>query len=84
MISRYFPILLLCITFYLNAKAQKQVTVLQVPGIDRYCKIDQGGTSVLPSGRFVTPAGEMIRITHDPLACLFLLTGKRQSRCTMA
>ena len=77
MISRYFPILLLCITFYLNAKAQKQVTVLQVPGIDRYCKIDQGGTSVLPSGRFVTPAGEMIRITHDPFGLSLSPDGKK-------
>ncbi len=41
-------------------------TILTVPGYNEYCKIDTAGYSVLPSGRYVTPAGETIRITHDP------------------
>ena len=51
----------------LNAQASKKTTtLLTVPAGNRFCTINQAGTSVLPSGRFVTPAGETIRITHDP------------------
>jgi DNA-binding beta-propeller fold protein YncE len=44
----------------------KKVNVLQVPGKKLYSEVNAAGRSVLPSGRFVTPAGEMIRISHDP------------------
>lgn len=57
--------------------AQKQVSVLQVPGINQYCKIDSLGTSVLPSGRFVTPAGQFVRITHDPFGLSISPDGKK-------
>jgi YVTN family beta-propeller protein len=40
--------------------------ILVVPGHNQYCRIDTAGISVLPSGRYVTPAGKTIRITHDP------------------
>ncbi len=56
---------------------QKEVSVLQVPGIDRFCSINQNGISVLPSGRFVTPAGEFIRITHDPFGMSVSPDGKK-------
>src|SRR5262249_41651998 len=46
--------------------AQKTVPVLQVPGVDAYASIDPGSRSVLPSGRWVTPAGKTIQVTHDP------------------
>lgn len=59
------------------ALAQKQVNILQVPGINRYSKIDTAGTSVLPSGRFITPAGETIRITHDPFGLSVSPDGKK-------
>lgn len=44
----------------------KSVRILSVPAGNQYSKIDTTGFSVLPSGRFVTPAGKTIRITHDP------------------
>ncbi|AQG78696.1 bifunctional YncE family protein/alkaline phosphatase family protein [Spirosoma montaniterrae] len=50
----------------LPAFAQKTYTTLQVPGRADYCKIDSAGRSVLPSGRYVTPAGRSLRITSDP------------------
>jgi DNA-binding beta-propeller fold protein YncE len=59
------------------AMAQKQVNILQVPGINQYSKIDTAGTSVLPSGRFVTPAGKTIRITHDPFGLSISPDGKK-------
>jgi len=57
--------------------AQKQVNILQVPGTDQYCKINANGISVLPSGRFVTPAGKTIRITHDPFGLSVSPDGKK-------
>ncbi len=56
---------------------QKQVTILQVPGVNQYCKINEQGPSVLPSGRFVTPAGQMVRITHDPFGLSLSPDGKK-------
>src|SRR5262245_9328649 len=46
--------------------AQQSYPVLQVPGKDAYTHIDAHGKSVLPSGRYVAPAGTTITITHDP------------------
>ena len=44
----------------------KTEKVLQVPGKDQYCKIDKNGVTVLPSGRYITMAGQVIPITNDP------------------
>ncbi|RYC71040.1 phosphoesterase [Spirosoma sordidisoli] len=54
-----------------SAFGQKTYRTLQVPGRADYCRIDTGrnrlaGRAVLPSGRYVTPAGQTIRITNDP------------------
>ena len=57
-----FPFLLLA----LYASSQKKVAVLTVPGKSEYANINLKGNTVLPSGRYVTPAGKTIRITHDP------------------
>jgi DNA-binding beta-propeller fold protein YncE len=57
--------------------AQKQVSILQVPGAGQFSKINQGGISVLPSGRFITPAGNAIRITHDPFGLSISPDGKK-------
>ncbi|HRG93742.1 MAG TPA: phosphoesterase, partial [Chitinophagaceae bacterium] len=50
--------------------------VLTVPAVSEYCRIDEKGYSVLPSGRLVHPAGEMIRITHDPFGMSLSPDGK--------
>ena len=42
------------------------VNYLSVPGYNEMAKIDPNGYSILPSGRYVTPAGKSIRISHDP------------------
>lgn len=44
----------------------QKVNYLSVPGHNEMAKIDPNGHSILPSGRYVTPAGKSIRITHDP------------------
>jgi hypothetical protein len=63
---------LLILTFFLMLLSlvmqaqQKNVDVLTVPAGSQYAVIDEEGTSVLPSGRFLTPAGKLVRITHSP------------------
>lgn len=56
---------------------QSSKTILQVPAIDRYCSINETGASVLPSGRLVTPAGKLIRITNDPFGMAISPDGKK-------
>ena len=56
---------------------QKPVTTLQVPGKDLFAKINEKGISVLPSGRFLTPAGNLIRITNDPFGLAIAPNGKK-------
>lgn len=48
--------------------SQKTVTTLQVPGAAEFCKIGPplADYSVLPSGRYVTPAGKAVPITRAP------------------
>lgn len=55
----------------------KKVDLLTVPGYQEYCSIDTAGVSVLPSGRYVTPAGKTIRITHDPFGLALSPDGKK-------
>ena len=61
----------------ITAHAQKQVTVLQVPGTNQFCSINEKGVSVLPSGRLVKPAGDFIRITNDPFGMAISPNGKK-------
>ena len=46
--------------------AQPPKQYLSVPGKEAYTHIDPEGISVLPSGRYITPAGQTIRIAHSP------------------
>ncbi len=48
------------------AFTQKTVQVLEVPGKSSYTAIHSDHFAVLPSGRYAKPAGELVRITHDP------------------
>ena len=54
-----------------------QVPAAGVPGRAEFCRIDTNGTSVLPSGRYVTPAGKTIRITNDPFGLALSADGRR-------
>jgi DNA-binding beta-propeller fold protein YncE len=57
--------------------AQKKVEILTVPAGNEFTKINIGGTTILPSGRFLTPAGELIRITNDPYGMAISPDGKK-------
>ncbi len=45
---------------------QEKVKTLQVPAENQFSTINTDGVSILPSGRFVTPAGKVSRITRAP------------------
>ncbi|MDX2047091.1 MAG: bifunctional YncE family protein/alkaline phosphatase family protein [Chitinophagaceae bacterium] len=70
-----FPGFLL-LAFFSKAQ-EKKYTVLTVPGSNQYASVNPGGISVLPSGRYVTPAGKTIRITHDPFGMAVSPDGKK-------
>jgi len=75
---RLIPFSLVFIFSYLASYAQKQLKpILEVPAKSEICIIDENGTSVLPSGRTLTPAGEVIRITHDPFGLAISHDGKK-------
>ncbi|MBK6937330.1 MAG: hypothetical protein IPH18_10950 [Chitinophagaceae bacterium] len=58
--------------FY-NSSKNKYITG---SGRNKYAVINDSGISILPSGRFVTPAGQTIRITHDPFGMAISPNGK--------
>lgn len=59
-------IILILVILNSSLNAQNKLEILTVPGHNQLSKIDTNGISVLPSGRFVTPVGKSIKITHDP------------------
>ncbi len=65
------------VTMMMCGSPGKKVKILQVPGWDKYCELNEGGVSILPSGRYVTPAGEMVRITHDPFGMVISPQGDK-------
>lgn len=69
---------LIFIFSHLASYAQSKLhPILEVPGKSEICIIDENGTSVLPSGRTLTPAGELVRITHDPFGLAISPDGKK-------
>jgi YVTN family beta-propeller protein len=66
--------LFLCLALYANGQS---VRTFQTPGVNEYCNIDtQLNRAILPSGRRVTPAGQVVRITHDPFGMAVSPDGK--------
>jgi len=52
--------------FLLTSCKQNKSDILTVPAGNLQTVIRPDGTAILPSGRFLTPAGQLIRITNDP------------------
>jgi YVTN family beta-propeller protein len=78
MINRFFLIPFLLLATHISlAQKNQTVTTLQVPGKNQYAAIVEKGISVLPSGRYVTPAGNVMRITHDPFGMALSPDGKK-------
>ncbi len=64
---------LLVVMAFCQGKAQQ---ILEVPGTRQFAQIDTQGISVLPSGRYVKPAGKTLRITSDPFGLAISPDGK--------
>jgi DNA-binding beta-propeller fold protein YncE len=62
--------------FFSSCQPHKKVKVLQVPGMNEYSIININGNSVVPSGRYVTPAGKTIRIDRAPYGLTVSPDGK--------
>ena len=74
--SRFFLLLILAGAF-ISGCTDKKVEILTVPAGNMPAVIRKDGTAVLASGRFITPAGELIRITHDPFGMALSPDGKK-------
>lgn len=68
-------LIIISVLLYATSFAQ-QSSLLQVPGRDKYTHMNINGLSVLPSGRYVQPAGQITRITHDPFGLTISPNGK--------
>ena len=75
--SNFFSALIFIVIFLSCKDSLNTVKVLEVPGKDQFCKIDKNGVTVLPSGRYVTMAGEVIPITNDPYGMAISPDGKK-------
>lgn len=68
---------LLLVSICIIGYSQNTSNILVVPAGDRFTKIDSTGTTILPSGRLLTPAGRLIRITNDPFGLAVSPDGKK-------
>ena len=73
----FILILVICICSFNQAFSQKTVEILTVPAGRKVYKNQHGGTTILPSGRFLTPAGDLLRITDDPFGMALSPDGKK-------
>ena len=64
--KKNISILLTFLVLFIQEGNTQVVNYFSVPGYNELSKIDTSGYSVLPSGRYVQPAGQSLRITHDP------------------
>lgn len=70
-------IILLFVTTCQIGFSQNKIEFLTVPAGDKFTQIKVDGTTVLPSGRFLTPAGKVVRITNDPFGMAVAPDGKK-------
>ena len=72
-----FLLLFLLTLLWKSGFSQNQVDILAVPAGDKFAVINETGTTILPSGRFLTPAGKIVRITNDPFGMALSPDGKK-------
>lgn len=54
----------------------RTVEIVEVPAASEYCRIDTAGASIIPSGRYVTPAGRTTRIARGAFGLAVSPDGK--------
>lgn len=70
--KKYLLIFPLLFIYFLSYSQQ----ILEVPGLNEYASIDTNSYSVLPSGRYVKPAGKTLRINSDAFGLTISQDGK--------
>ena len=68
--------ILLCATG-ISSCTREKAEILTVPAGNSPSEIKADGSAVLPSGRIINPAGELIRITDDPFGMKLSPDGKK-------
>ena len=63
---KVYRICFLLIGLVLGCQKPAQVWMVQPPGVQEYCKIDPLGQTVLPNGRYITPAGKTMLVAPHP------------------
>jgi DNA-binding beta-propeller fold protein YncE len=74
--SRFLSSLLLSTVVFIQVQSQ-EITTLQVPAGEKFAQINVNDISILPSGRFVKPAGTFQRITADAFGLTLSSDGKK-------
>lgn len=72
-----FTIFIFFTIFCRTVFSQNLIDILSVPAENKFSQINIGATTILPSGRFITPAGNLIRITNDPFGMAISADGKK-------
>lgn len=67
----------LALLFPLFATGQQTVRTIRVPAVQDYCRIDTAGISVIPSGRWIRPAGDVLRIARGAFGLAVSPDGQR-------
>src|SRR5450432_2639391 len=62
---------------FASAQTNNTIETLQVPAKNQFCTINEKGITILPSGRYITPAGSLIRITNDPFGMAISPDGEK-------
>jgi DNA-binding beta-propeller fold protein YncE len=57
--------------------SQEKIDILSVPATNQKTQLAAHGITVLPSGRFLTPAGDYVNITNDPFGMAVSNDGKK-------
>ena len=70
-------VLICTIFFVFSLSAQTSKIVISVPGVNEYTSINMKGKTVLPSGRYLTPAGQTIQITNKPFGLAISPDGRK-------
>jgi YVTN family beta-propeller protein len=69
-------ILLISACSHRDDSAESKIWMASAPAGNKYCSIDKHGTTVLPNGRLITPAGKQITVAPHPFGLALSPDGK--------
>jgi YVTN family beta-propeller protein len=72
----FIPFVLSCVTFTSCQSSKNELIILSAPAGSQYTKIDKNGTTVIPNGRFLTPAGKSLEVAPHPFGLVLSNDGE--------